>query len=664
MKYMRKSKALLLLLLAGIMTVTGCSHGKVKMSYYDECKYEDNAEYSNINENLFYRNELVLNKTVRGADPAVMQITDRNDPDYGKFILLVTTGSYSFSAWMSSDLANWESIGPIMQADDDSTTDKSKVLYADTWAPEMIYDKENGKYYLFFSATPCNKASVTNYKNDTGSTTNRIFNAEYKNIPYVAVSDSFRGPFELIDRADEYSYADGTKMMTADGTEVTKAASAAIEHNEITDNAMGYSYFLKYALFDPYKIWNAIVNSSDPYVKEIAEYEPQKVFRGIDLHPFVASNGDKYLYFTCNKDGSYSDNNNTYIMGIKMNSWTEPDYSTLSRLTRYGYYEVDDIDDGSDGATYEKQDANINEGAWMTEHNGKYYLTFSANGYGTTYYKVIQAISDSPLGPFRKLTENEGGVLLGADSIDTISGPGHHALVEVGNEMYIVYHKHDDPLTGGNARHIAMNKVRWITIKDKNGNDLDVMYTNGPTDSTVQLLPDFATGYTNVASKAKVTATKLLKESKADYLTDDYIPILTGVNSIFMDNYVKAAEFSGETTVTLSFDDYTIVKGIMIFNSETIENAFYDISRIEFKYSDNGKEKTKFINNLKFDWTANSNQGFSMKPAGAAIAEFNEIKVKEIKIKIKPATAEQIMTHDATREAQLAIGDIAVIGKE
>ena len=106
MKYMRKSKALLLLLLAGIKTVTGCSHGKVKMSYYDECKYEDNAEYSNINENLFYRNELVLNKTVRGADPAVMQITDRNDPDYGKFILLVTTGSYSFSAWMSSDLAN------------------------------------------------------------------------------------------------------------------------------------------------------------------------------------------------------------------------------------------------------------------------------------------------------------------------------------------------------------------------------------------------------------------------------------------------------------------------------------------------------------------------------------------------------------------------------
>lgn len=634
------------------------------MSYYDECKYEENAEYSNINESLFYRNVLVLNKTIRGADPAVMQITDRNDPDYGKFILLVTSGSYSFSAWISADLANWEPIGPIMQADDDNTTDKTKVLYSNTWAPEMLYNEEDGKYYLFFSATPCNKEAVTGYKNDRGSTTNRIFKNEYTCIAYVAVSDSFRGPFELISHADEYKYADGTAMMTAGGQEVTKAASAPIQHEEITDNALGYSYFLKYSVFDPYRIWNAIVNSSDPYVREIAEYEPQKILRAIDLHPFVASNGEKYLYFTCNKDGTYSDNNNTYVMGIKMKSWTEPDYTTLSRLTRYGYYEVDDIDDGSEAATYEKQDAHINEGSWMTEHNGKYYLTLSVNGYGSTYYKVVQAISESPLGPFRKLTENEGGVLIGADSIDTISGPGHHALVEVGDEMYIVYHKHDDPLKGGNSRHVAMNKVQWITIKDNDGNDLEVMYANGPTDSTVQLLPDFATGYTNVASKAKVTATKLLKNSKTDYLTDGYIPVMTGVNAVFMENYVKAAEFSGETVITLTFDDYTTVKGLMIFNSETIENAFYDIERVEFKYSDNGKEKTKFINNLSFDWTANSNQGFSMNPVGAAIAEFNEIRVKEIKIKVKPATTEQVMTHDTTREAQLAIGDIVVIGKE
>lgn len=646
-------KSLMALALAGIVTLTGCSYGDIKMSYYDECTYEEGAKLANINENLFYQNELVWNESVSGADPAVIQITDKDDPDYGKFVLTLTSGMYSFTAYLSSDLVHWEPIGPIMQADDNNQTDKSKVLYMDTWAPEMIYDEEEGKYYLFFSATPCNKASVTGYKNNSGSTTNKTFNNEYKNIPYVAVSDSFRGPFELIDQSESYRYADGTPMKNE------KAASAAIQHAEIKDNAMGYSYFLKYSVFDPYQIWNAIVNSSDPYVKEIAEYEPQKILRSIDYHPYVTSNGEKYLYFTCNKDGAYSDNNNTYVMGIKMNSWTEPDYSTLTRLSRYGYYDVE----GTMEATYEKQDAHINEGAWLTERNGKYYLTLSVNGYGTTFYKVVQAISDSPLGPFRKLTEEEGGVLLGADGIDSVSGPGHHALVEVGDEQYIVYHKHNDPLEGGNARHIAMNKVEWLTIKDKDGNDLDVMYTNGPTVASAQLLPAFATGYANIASEAIVTVENVSASSDAKYLTDGLIPVMTGVNAAFMNTYVKETEFTDETTITLTFDDYKTVKGIMIHNSEWIESAFHEIERIEFSYREGGKEKVKYIDHLAFDWTANSNQGFSMSPAGAAIAEFNEIEVKEIRITVKPATTEQVPLHDNTLEAPLAIGDIVVIGK-
>ncbi len=655
--------SLIAVLLVGAIVLIGFSFRKVEMSYYDECTYEEGSQRANINENLFYTNEQVLNKTVRGADPGVMQITDKNDPDYGKFVLTVTSGSYSFIGYISSDLVNWEPLGMIMQADDDNTTDKSKVLYQNTWAPEMTYDEEDGKYYLFFNAAPCNTPSITGYKNNSG-VTNSVFKKEYTNIPYVAVSDSFRGPFELIDHADEYKYTDGTPMKTGNGEITAKAATPAIEHPEITDNAMGYAYFLRYSAFDPYQIWNAIVTSSDPYVREIADYEPTKLLRAIDLHAFVAPNGDKYLYFVCNKDGTLSDNNNTYIMGIKMNSWTNPDYSTLTRLTRYGYYEVDDIDDGSEPATYEKQDAHINEGPWMIEHNGKFYLTFSANGYGSTYYKVIQAVSDSPLGKFRKLTEEEGGVVLGADAIDTISGPGHHALVQVGDDLYIVYHKHDDVLKGGNSRHVAMNQIKWVNIKDKGGNDLEVMYANGPTDKTVQLLPDFATDYTNIASRAKITATNLSGESKAEYLTDGLIPIMTGVNAAFMNTYVKEAEFTDDTTITLTFDDYTTVKGIMIYNSQWIENAFYDIERIEFSYKEDNRKRVKVIDNLEFDWKANSNQEFSMNPAGAAIAEFEEIEVKEIRIQVKPATTEQVALHDNSQEAQLAIGDIVVIGRK
>ena len=41
----------------------------------------------------------------------------------------------------------------------------------------------------------------------------------------------------------------------------------------------------------------------------------------------------------------------------------------------------------------------------------------------------------------------------------------------------------------------------------------------------------------------------------------------------------KSTEFTDETTITLTFDDYKTVKGIMIHNSEWIESAFYEIEK-------------------------------------------------------------------------------------
>jgi hypothetical protein len=206
--------------------------------------------------------------------------------------------------------------------------------------------------------------------------------------------------------------------------------------------------------------------------------------------------------------------------------------------------------------------------------------------------------------------------------------------------------------------------VGKILAYDKDGNDLDVMYANGPTVASAQLLPTFALDYDNIASQAKVSADNVASTSEIKYLTDGLIPITTGVNAGFMNTYVKSTEFTDETTITLTFDDYKTVKGIMIHNSEWIESAFHEIDRIEFTYREDGKDKVKYIEHLAFDWKANSNQGFSMSPAGAAIAEFNEIEVKEIRITVKPATAEQVSLHDGTLEAPLAIGEIVVLGKK
>lgn len=649
------------LLLVVFVGCDGTETTAIRMSYYDETEYKSGSELADINENIFYRNELVFGSTVQGADPAVMRITDENDPDCGKFVLTATWGSYSFACWLSDDLVHWEPKGLILQADKDNNSDLSKIMYANTWACEMVYD--NGKYYLFFSATPRNDPSVTGYENDLIlNNSNSVFQQEYSCIPYVAVADSWKGPFELIDNSAEYKYADGTPM-----TQV-KASADNIGKNDyaITDNAQGYAYFLKYSMFDPYKMWQAISQSDDPFVKEIEGYEYTKLLRAIDMHPFVDGE-NKYMYFTVNKDGDFSSNKSTYCAVIKMNSWTEPDYSTFTTLTRYGVYELG----GTEASTYENRDARVNEGAWMTKHNGRYYLTLSVNGYATSYYKVIQAVSDSPMGPFRKLTENEGGVVLGADSIQDVGGPGHHSIVEADGEMYIVYHKVNDYQNPTHDRHIAMNKLEWVSIKDKDGKDLDVMYAAGPTTKALTVLPEFATGYKNVAYKASVTVTNLAEGSDAKTLNDKLIPVRSGVNAQFMKNYVKEAEFTGETTIKLTFTDYVNVSAIMIYNSMRIENAFYEVEKIEFKYKEGDTDAVKFIEHLAFDWRGLSNgyheewspTGNSIKTGAAAVAEFNEIAVKEITITVKPATEEQIDWHDSDLDAQLAIGEIVVLGK-
>ena len=65
-------------------------------------------------------------------------------------------------------------------------------------------------------------------------------------------------------------------------------------------------------------------------------------------------------------------------------------------------------------AEWETRDCLVAEGPFMLKHNGKYYLTYSANHFRTPDYAVGYAVADTPLGPFQKfegnpiLKKNEG----------------------------------------------------------------------------------------------------------------------------------------------------------------------------------------------------------------------------------------------------------------
>lgn len=601
----------LAVLAAVTLLAAGCGEGKnyIKMSYYDEASYADGEDYSTINENLFYRNE----RKVDVADPCVVYVGDENDADYGTYYLYGTTGNTGFFCWKSDDLVNWEGVGYALLYRD-LTTPEGKAVSIDSWAPEVIYDGDADKWYMFFSSTP--KDSSNSY------------------IPYIAEGDSPAGPFTLVDHIDSYTATDGTPLKDIENIE--------------TDNSY---YYQRYMTFDPYQMSQAMENLGLGDMDATSD-----VLRAIDFHPYVDSaTGDKYLYFNTSV--------NSYIMGIKMNSWAEPDYSTLTIIAKPGY----STPSAAEKDVPNEMNTSVNEAAWITEHNGKYYLTYSTNSYKDKTYQVCQAVADSPLGEFRKLTEKEGGILLSADAAlrDDVSGTGHSSIINAGGQYYIVYHKHNSISEGGSSRHVAVDEIEWITVKDAQGNDLDVMYANGPTTS-VQPLPEFASEYKNVASEAEVSATSLADDSSVSCLTDGLLSVNRFANNDMVETYVKETCFTAETTITLTFDDYKTIRALMIYNSKNMESAFYNIERVEFDCRlEDGTLATKYIDGLVFDWDAytSTDDIDVIRPAASAIAEFDEIECNEIRITISPATEEQIPVHGYDDMAELAVSEIRVLGK-
>ncbi len=87
---------------------------------------------------------------------------------------------------------------------------------------------------------------------------------------------------------------------------------------------------------------------------------------------------------------------------------------------------------------WETKDCLVAEGPQVLKHNGKYYLSYSANHTRCEDYAVGYAVSNSPLGPFEKCKDNP--VL---KKTEKVVGVGHHSFFKGKNgDGYIVYHSH------------------------------------------------------------------------------------------------------------------------------------------------------------------------------------------------------------------------------
>ena len=570
-----KKKKLLLIIPIAVLLIAALAVGIYFLP-------NQSAERTIVSEgdDIFYRNDLL---TV-GADPDVLYISEGEDAGY--YYMYITSDDLhgsGFLAYKSRDLVEWVCAGVALRSEGfyDEATGYTTVSYAfsNYWAPEVIYDQESKLYYMFYTAN----------RYDTSFASALYFFGD------IAVSESPAGPFV------QYNKYFGKEPIVVD------------EEKKI----LAYEPVFDFSKMDP----------SHP----LYESETNGYMKVIDLNPFIdPKTGEKYVYF-CHDLGKEQAISESSIYVMALGADYTPDYTQIQALTTVNSLELNG-----------KQDITLNEGSTneapymiYNAQSDKYYLLYSANAYYQKTYCVRVAVGDSPMGPFRKLSQAEGGYLLYADSHWTwASGTGHCSVVSRDGQDYIVYHAHLDRVSGNSKRGIAMDELNWA----ENGNGLLVPVANGPS---AALLPLTTYQYANVADRAQITANHIA-EGAAEAMTDG---IIVHRESSFLQDTV----FDGSAaTIKLKFDNPETVCGIAVYNSYDYDYLYSNIKFIRLQLADGG---TKVFKDLDFDWSMYYTEEGYVVPGGSIAIEFESVEVKSIEISMPAA------------DAQYAISEIAVMAK-
>lgn len=133
----------------------------------------------------------------------------------------------------------------------------------------------------------------------------------------------------------------------------------------------------------------------------------------------------------------------------------------------------------------------------MFKRNGIYYLLYSSGHCEDHSYRVQYVKSSvGPFGPYEYPADNP---ILVTNEDGTIHGPGHNGILEENGKHYIVYHRHNNPHSGGGFhRQVAADEL----VFDQDGNIEKVI----PTHQGIGLLAKNTRPFTDLAFGKKVTA--------------------------------------------------------------------------------------------------------------------------------------------------------------
>lgn len=339
-------------------------------------------------------------------------------------------------------------------------------------------------------------------------------------------------------------------------------------------------------------------------------------FPTIDGSLFIDDDGSLYYYFVRDQigDNDSSGGSNTTVRstlwGIELeNPYTIKEGAEPVKLTEVGRSTLEER--GVYTQKWERQQGLWNEGPFLLKHNGTYYLTYSANYWGSAYYSVGYATSDSPLGIY---TKGENAQVMGIEpgnesNWDYFIGTGHAMFLNIGSENYIVYH----------TLMPNTDNYRHVTIDSFGFREDGTLYINGPTLS-LQPLPSVVSGVSNVASQAEIAVTNCDTET-VGYLTDGEINTTKKYSSYAMKTT------GGKTEITFTFAEPVLVKAILAYNSADGNTMFTAVQKIQL-------DTAYTFENIKVQADSYNTEGTGQVYAGScAIMELDHVvSVSEITI--------------------------------
>ncbi len=428
----------------------------------------------------------------------------------------------------STDLNDWVEAGEIdnyaIMAEKDGWYNATPE---NCWAPEFNRDPITGLYIICASTNSKSGDETTEYNPDTTGYFGYVQEKWDRMNLLIAVSPNPIGPYRFI-TAEEYyqnlaQYNNDGTVKTVLDQETGKEMAIYREDllDDIKKEGQSNVYLTEYKdgeflNLNGHKVRKTTMPLNFGYYHEKLKeayphwwIEDRGIWPCIDINPVVDSKGDIYMYFS-QHTSSVIEGNHLWV--IHMKDWVTPDWDSLTHVASPSYSIIYNDGESADMQYYithtPKEDGKgyvtntrgsrkafaingvqgyhmgngsegtVNEGTFVIEKDGWYYMTYSPYGLGHRLYSLFLAISNNPYGPFIKLPDYSP--TLGLDKIengDYMAGCGHHSFVWAGEELYAVYHCFYNPVNNNDAngnflgRAIGFDKMGWYSYDGKTFGD-------------------------------------------------------------------------------------------------------------------------------------------------------------------------------------------------